>query len=227
MASFCRHWRGCSAITAFARPGDGGNASPVESSDAGLTAPPPFATTRWSLVLVAGGEPSTAATDALSALCTAYWYPLYAFLRRRGHQPEDAEDLTQGFFRQLLERSVMRVADPNRGRFRSFRRPRCSTTSSTSTRKRTRSSRGGGQRPQSIDVESAEERYACEPRTDDTPEHTFDRRWALTLLDCTLARCAAEYAASGRRGTVRPAGAGPDRRRRRSTVMPTLPATAA
>ena len=158
-----------------------------------------FATTHWSLVLAAGGDPSTAATEALSALCAAYWYPLYAFLRRRGHAPEDAEDLTQGFFRQLLERGAVRVADPSRGRFRSFLLTALQHYVINEHGKTDALKRGGGQRPQSLDVESAEGRYANEPRTDDTPEHAFDRRWALTLLDRALARCAAEYAASGRR----------------------------
>jgi RNA polymerase sigma-70 factor (ECF subfamily) len=147
-----------------------------------------FATTHWSVVLAAGGARSPAADDALGKLCETYWYPLYAFLRGRGHSPEEAQDLTQAFFVRVLEKQALRQANPARGRFRSFL---CTALKNFAANERDRelaSKRGGGVPLLSLEIETAEGRFQLEPPTDETPERVFDRRWALTLLDRVLTR---------------------------------------
>jgi RNA polymerase sigma factor (sigma-70 family) len=156
-----------------------------------------FSTTHWTLVLATAGE-TPEARDALATLCATYWYPLYVFLRRRGHTAHDAEDLTQGFFRQLLERQSIGAADPQRGRFRSFLLASLQHYVINEHARATAAKRGGSSAPQAFDLGDAEGRYSIEPREEDTPERTFDRRWALTLLNRVLARCKDEYQRTGR-----------------------------
>src|SRR5688572_25716733 len=157
-----------------------------------------FATTHWSLILLAGHGSAPGARQALEKLCAAYWYPLYAYIRRQGYDPHNAEDLTQGFFAWLLESGQLQVADPERGKFRSFLLIRLKHFLSDERKKDRAQKRGGGRSPISMDTLTAERRYGLEPVTELPPEQIFDRRWALTLLDQTVARLREEYVAAGR-----------------------------
>ncbi len=155
-----------------------------------------FATTHWSLVLSAGRDSSVAARRALAALCETYWYPLYAYIRRRGHQPQDAADSAQAFFVELLERESLRVANPARGRFRSFLLAACGHFLANRRRHAAAQKRGGNRAPLSLDFDAAERRYQFEPSSDATAEKLFERRWAMTLLDQALARLREQYVAT-------------------------------
>ena len=153
-----------------------------------------FPTTQWSLVLAAGGGEST---DALSRLCTLYWYPIFAFVRRQGHSPEDAQDLTQGFFTRLIEKGDIGDADRSRGRFRTFLLTSCQHFISNE-RDRSRAQKRGGGRPMiSIDLATAEGRYDRAFSDSETPERVFDRQWSLTLLGSVLDGLRNDYAAAG------------------------------
>lgn len=159
-----------------------------------------FATTRWSLVANAAGEHgSGAARDALAELCQAYWYPLYAFVRRRGNDPHAAEDLTQEFFLQLLDRQSLRTADRERGHFRTFLLTSLSNFLANQARGERALKRGGNRKHLPIDLAGAERRYLAEPATAETPERAFQRRWAMTILQRCLARLEAESLAGGKR----------------------------
>jgi RNA polymerase sigma-70 factor (ECF subfamily) len=156
-----------------------------------------FATTRWSVVLAAGGS-APDASEALAALCRAYWYPLYVFVRRQGHAPHDAQDLTQEFFARLLEKDWLRAVERERGRFRSFLLAAMKHFLANEWDRAHRLKRGGGQAVISLDAESAENRYALEPADHMTADRIFERRWALTLLEQVLARLRKEFVAAGR-----------------------------
>lgn len=161
-------------------------------------------TTRWSVVLAAGREPSanagTAAREALAVLCQTYWYPLYAYVRRRGHDPDDARDLTQSFFLRLLDKNAIAGADPQRGRFRSFLLTALKNFLANEWKSASAEKRGGGRRvlPLSADFDSAERRYGREPADTLTPERLYERRWALTLLDAVLLELQNQYVQAGR-----------------------------
>lgn len=157
-----------------------------------------FATTHWSVVLAAGQGVEPKAAKALEELCQAYWYPLYAFLRRNGHTVEDAQDLVQGFFCHLLERGILQVAEPGRGRFRSFLLGTLKHFVSDETKKVEAQKRGGGQSPISVKWAGAEGRFQREPADEASPDRLFERRWATTLLDRALDRLRAECAAGER-----------------------------
>jgi RNA polymerase sigma factor (sigma-70 family) len=157
-----------------------------------------FTTTHWSVVLAAGEYHSPAAGQAMGKLCRTYWYPLYAFARRQGKSPEDAEDLTQGFFARFLEKGSIGLADPARGRFRSFLLGSFKNFIAEAHRHASRLKRGGGQSPVSWDAMSAEERYLSEPKDESTAEALYEERWALTLLETAMERLGAELAAAGR-----------------------------
>jgi RNA polymerase sigma factor (sigma-70 family) len=160
--------------------------------------PAEFATTHWSMVLSAGRDSSVAARRALAALCEMYWYPLYAFIRRRGYQDHDARDLVQEFFAELLEREAVRIADPARGRFRSFLLATCKHFLANRRRHATAQKRGGSRAILSLDFVAAERRYRLEPANDVTPESLFERRWAITLLDQSLTTLREQYVSSGK-----------------------------
>src|SRR6516162_3514630 len=147
-----------------------------------------FATTHWSLVLAAGKSASADAEGALAALCQTYWYPLYAYVRRQGHQPDDAQDLTQEFFARLLEKQYLRAADPERGRFRSFLLSAVKHFLSKERDRAKARKRGGGRAVFPLDFEAGESRYSLEPTHEVTAETIYERRWALTLLDQVFAR---------------------------------------
>jgi RNA polymerase sigma-70 factor (ECF subfamily) len=157
-----------------------------------------FATTRWSVVVSAGGgHDSPQVREALGTLCQVYWYPLYAYVRRSGHSADDAQDLVQSFFTQLLEKNRLEVADPQRGKFRSFLLASLKHFLANEWR-RAGAQKRGGQPPISLDLASGESRLALEPADELTPEKIYERRWAMTLLEQTLARLREEFAASGK-----------------------------
>jgi len=171
-----------------------------QATGAGTTAPGSepsprqvFVTTRWSVVLTAGRSQTTHAQGALEQLCQTYWYPLYAYVRRRGHSPEDAQDLTQAFFARLLERNWIGRADQQKGRFRSFLLSAMNYFLSDEWDKARAQKRGGGLPSVPLQFDTAETRYGHEPADCVTPEQNFERRWALTLLDEVLRRLRAEY----------------------------------
>ena len=156
-----------------------------------------FATTRWSIVLAAGAV-TPSAEEALAVLCRAYWYPLYAFVRRRGYGAEDAQDLTQGFFARLLEKDGLASVDRAKGRFRSFLLAAMQHFLANEWDRQQAQKRGGGIVLISIDDAEAERRYHNEPAEQITAEQLFDRRWALTLVDQVLARLGQEMADAGK-----------------------------
>jgi DNA-directed RNA polymerase specialized sigma24 family protein len=149
-------------------------------------------------VVRAGDPADPGARQALEELCRAYWYPLYAFVRRQGHAPEAALDLTQAYFARLLERRPFAAADPARGRFRAFLRADCLHFLAHRREHDAALRRGGGRPVLSIDARDAEGRYRLEPTHDQTPERLFDRAWALALLEDVLAAIRREYEGSGR-----------------------------
>ena len=158
-----------------------------------------FLTTRWSVVLEAGRtEGGSSTRRALEALCKSYWFPIYAFVRRRGNDADDAADLTQEFFARLFERQDLARARPELGRFRSFLLVATKNFLANDWDRRTADKRGGGRTPLSFDVEDAEERYRREPVDDWTPERAFARSWALTLLDAVLERLGGDYENAGK-----------------------------
>jgi RNA polymerase sigma factor (sigma-70 family) len=162
------------------------------------TGDPQFHTTQWSLVVAAAGEGGEEPRAALAELCQAYWYPVYAFLRRRGNSPHDASDLTQEFFATLLEKDYLADADPERGRFRSFLLTAVSRLASKQQDKAAAQKRGGGWKLLSLDFDDGEARYQREPAHEETAERIFERRWALTLLERTLAALREQHVAAGK-----------------------------
>jgi RNA polymerase sigma factor (sigma-70 family) len=157
-----------------------------------------FLTTRWSLLLAARGDDAKAAREALEALCAAYWYPLYAFVRRKGHDADSAQDLVQGFLTRLIEKGDVAAIDRRKGRFRSFLMAACSHYLANQADHQRAVKRGGGRAPISIDRLKAEGRYHGEPAHEWTAESLFDRQWALTLLDRVLERLEAEMNDAGK-----------------------------
>lgn len=169
------------------------------ASDSGaFKARPVFVTTRWSLVIAAGGIDDDRAADALEKLCRSYWYPLYAYVRRGGRSPEDAQDLTQEFFARLLARRDIAAANREKGRFRSYLLGSLKHFLADEWDKSQAAKRGGGAKVFSLDDERPEARYAVEVAGGDPPEREFDRRWATTVLDHALRRLRAEYADAGK-----------------------------
>lgn len=162
-------------------------------------ASPEFPPTRWSLVGQAGDQQTRVAVDALETLCRAYWYPLYAFARRSGNSPHDAQDWVQSFFEYLLENRLVAKAEPGKGRFRSFLLGTFKHFMSTERRRQAAQKRGGGRMLISLDEQTSEERYACEPADAHTPETLFELSWARTVLARVAASLEQEYAAAGKR----------------------------
>lgn len=156
-----------------------------------------FATTQWSLVLAAGEDDSERSEQALADLCARYWYPLYAYVRRRGHDADDARDLTQAFFAKLLEKRDFRVADPKRGRFRSFLLSSMKNFLGGEWRKESALRRGGGVEVLPLDFDSAEATYRLEPSHELSPEAIYERRWALGLLERAVLDLRGRYEKAG------------------------------
>jgi RNA polymerase sigma factor (sigma-70 family) len=152
-----------------------------------------FMTTHWSVVLQAGQSHSPQATAALEALCRSYWYPLYAYARRNGHSPHDAQDLTQEFFARLLEREYLKLANPQQGRFRTFLLTSLKRFLINDWKKRHRTKRGGGKEVFSLDEATAESRFVSEPAVAQPSDPLYDQGWARILLERTLAALRAEF----------------------------------
>ncbi len=171
-----------------------GRERPTTSPSSGRVAPQPaFVTTHWSVVLTAGRSDTTRARDALGKLCQTYWFPLYAYARRRGYSAPDSQDLTQEFFAQLLERQSLARANPERGRFRSFILTAMNHFLASEWHKARAKKRGGGGLLLSLDLAAAEERFDLEPAGHSAPDKFFEKQWALTLLNEVLNRLEDEY----------------------------------
>jgi RNA polymerase sigma-70 factor (ECF subfamily) len=177
------------------RPSTDRPATLPSSDDRGRCAT--FVTTHWSVVLAARRSDTTRAQAALARLCQAYWYPLYAYVRRRGYQAHDAQDLTQEFFARLLAQNWLAQADRERGRFRTFLLAALSHFLANEWDKAQAQKRGGAVQIVPLQLDSAETRYGQEPADPLTPEQCFERRWALALLDEVLSALRTEHAAAG------------------------------
>ena len=160
-----------------------------------------FHTTCWTAVLLSAQSQAPAAKDAREELCRLYWYPLYAFIRKRGYSPDDARDLTQGFFLSLFYRRILRSATPLKGKFRSYLLVCLKNYLSAEFHRDNAIKRGRGVEFVPLDLDSAEDRYIKEPADHLTPDRVFDARWATTLLSRALERHKAEYRAQGK-GTI-------------------------
>jgi RNA polymerase sigma-70 factor (ECF subfamily) len=175
---------------------------PVSRSPDGAEGPPTaaaeFLSTHWSLVLAAGDDTSPRATEALEQLCRAYWYPLYAYVRRRNFSAHEAQDLTQEFFARLLRNRELPKAGPEKGRFRFFLLLRLKHFLINEWERLRAEKRGGGRSALSLDELTAEQRYALEPSDSMTPDRIFERRWAITLLENVLRRLREEWHAAGK-----------------------------
>jgi RNA polymerase sigma factor (sigma-70 family) len=159
-----------------------------------------FPLTRWSVVLQTRPDGQTGQSRAaLEELCRQYWFPLYAFARRRGHSPADAEDLTQNFFAELISAKLFEVADPAQGRLRTFLLTAFQRRLADQHRREHALKRGGGQPPVSIDLDTAEDRFRAELADHETPESAFELRWAVALLDGAMTLLEQEYAEAGKR----------------------------
>jgi RNA polymerase sigma-70 factor (ECF subfamily) len=158
-----------------------------------------FTPTHWSVVLAAAGRAdSTDARDALERLCRNYWLPIYAFVRRQGHNPHDAQDLTQEFFARLLEKNYLARADRDKGRFRSFLLASVKHFLANEWDKARAQKRGGGRLLISIDAAAAETSFGREPADLLSADKIFERRWALALLEQVLRRLREEYTRDGK-----------------------------
>jgi len=178
--------------------GGGDNFGVLEATPEKIYASAMGGTTHWTVVLEAGDDGAPQAAAALEQLCRTYWYPLYAYIRTRGHGIEEAEDLTQGFFLRLFENHRLARVDPGKGKFRSFLLSALNHFLANEWRRSRAAKRGGGQPPISLDSNLAESRYLLEPASSLTPEVIFERRWAMTLLDNALNRLRAECAGAGK-----------------------------
>jgi len=157
-----------------------------------------FHTTSWSLVLAAGAKETAASREALAKLCRIYWQPTYVFIRRNGHDPDQAQDLTQGFFTVLLEKNYVADADPQRGRFRSYLLASVKHFLANEWDRGHALKRGGFQNSISIDPVEAETWYAPQAVEQQTPESLFFRRWAISLLEQVMGKLRAEFARTGK-----------------------------
>lgn len=168
---------------------------PVEGAQNARWFPP----TRWTdIVAAVGGEGSTAASDALNRLCGAYWYPIYAYIRRKGHSDADAKDLAQGFFSHILERNLLGSADRTKGKFRSFLLGSLNYFMANRKDFEQAKKRGGGAICISLDETIGEERYALEPADNLSPEKLFERRWALDIQEQAIHHLHEEYRRQGK-----------------------------
>jgi RNA polymerase sigma-70 factor (ECF subfamily) len=180
---------------------ENGMTPPASRSSTGTAHTRVFQNTLWGRVLLAGRTDSLQSHQAANELCGLYWYPIYAFLRRFGYEGQQAKDLTQGFFEYVLEHQLLRKANPDRGRFRSFLIGILKNYIRGEHDKEQALRRGGGAEVISIDEEVAEGRYACEPASALTPEKLLDRRWALEVLEQAMERLQTEYARSDMKDT--------------------------
>jgi DNA-directed RNA polymerase specialized sigma24 family protein len=163
-----------------------------------------FQTTHWSVVLQAASGESSA---ALERLCHAYWFPLYAFVRRQGHDAHDAQDLTQGFFELFLAKHYLKDVDRQKGRFRSFLLASLKHYLANEWKKANRQKRGGLVETISFDAVAAEERYRLEPAAEASAELVYDRRWASAVLDTVTRKLRQEFEAAGKSNRLGPLSA--------------------
>jgi len=170
------------------------DSEPVSSNPGAVS----FPSTHWSLVLAAGDSTSPDASRALAELCRRCWYPLYAYVRRRGYQADDARDLTQEFFARFLEKKYLHLADPQRGRFRTFLLVALKHFLIKRWERAKAAKRGGGYARVPFDIRDAEQRYRSEMADDLTPEKAYEQRWALALLEHVQAQLTRDYAAAGK-----------------------------
>jgi RNA polymerase sigma factor (sigma-70 family) len=173
--------------------------------DPDAASPRVFATTHWSVVMAAGQGDSLPARRALETLCRAYWFPIYAYVRRKGYRPEEGEDLTQEFFAHLIARHDFRLADQSKGKFRGFLLSRLDYFLAREWTRAHRQKRGGQFTFVSIDGQPPEERYQLEPADHETPERKFLRQWALTVLKQAMNALQAECEANGKADLFREA----------------------
>ena len=171
----------------------------MSSESPSSEAPRVFPNTRWSVVLAATRTPSPESAAALEIICQAYWYPLYAYVRRCGKSPHDAQDWTQAFFCRLLEKRWLDSADREKGRLRSFLIVALKKFMSNEWDRASTQRRGGGQAHAQFDTAFAESRFAADSHSL-APDETFDRQWALTLISLTTSRLRAEFMAAGKPG---------------------------
>jgi RNA polymerase sigma-70 factor (ECF subfamily) len=160
-----------------------------------------FHTTRWSVVVSAGESAGPNNQEALAELCRQYWYPIYAFARRRGYDAHDSQDLTQSFFQHLLEQNALKRATPVRGKFRTFLLASFQNHISHLRERARAVKRGGGHQLLSLDAEAAEDRYWREPADHLTAEKIFEARWAMTVLGEAMRRLSEECTSQGKRAT--------------------------
>jgi RNA polymerase sigma-70 factor (ECF subfamily) len=158
-----------------------------------------FVTTHWSVVVAAQDKTCAASAEALEDLCGIYWYPLYAFVRRLGHGPQDAEDLTQEFFARLLHKGYLQAADPEKGRFRTFLRVAIKRFLANEWDRVRAEKRGGGRRVVTLDAGLAERLFSNDPGGGLSLESAYDKRWALALVDQSLRRLRSEYEQQGKK----------------------------
>ncbi len=168
--------------------------SPDQELDLASSSTKQFVTTHWSVVLAARESDSPAARLALEQLCQTYWYPLYAFVRRQGNSPEEAEDLTQAFFERILEKQYFADVDRSKGRFRDFLKAALRHFLADWRDRERAAKRGGGKTVIHVDAVTAEERYRLEPADTMTPDRLFDRGWAVTVVENAVSRLRQEYA---------------------------------
>ncbi len=170
------------------------------STDAGSTdaAGDVFATTHWTVVLAAGRRSTPQADQALEQLCRTYWFPLYAYVRRRGYTNEDAEDLTQAFFTRFLARNYLAGLNAERGRFRAFLLASLKHFLINDWKKSRRQKRGGGEAPLSLDWQTADTKFQVAAANEPSPDKAFDREWALALLAKVIERLQQECEAGGK-----------------------------
>ncbi len=171
-----------------------GNPMPADDVCGGAA----FQTTRWTIVLAAGKQVDGESAQALAELCQTYWYPVYAYVRRRVGDVHQAQDLTQAFFEQLLEKSTIATADPQRGRFRAFLLTACKRFLINEAQKANAEKRGGRRKRLPLDFDSGESRYSVVAVDSMTPERLFEQQWALTLLTQVLDALKNEYAVRGK-----------------------------
>jgi RNA polymerase sigma factor (sigma-70 family) len=158
-----------------------------------------FNTTHWTIVLACGDETDSArAREALASLFQTYWYPLYAYVRRRGHSEHDAEDLVQSFCLHLQEKQALAKADPNRGKFRTFLLSSLQNFLANENERARAQKRGGGRELIRLDAEEADARYQLEPAHSVTPEAIFEKRWAHALLEQTVSGLRADFTTRGK-----------------------------
>lgn len=190
-APFSYQWNGFSATLRLKM---------LDRPDSETAAPRVFATTHWSVVLAAGQADSTSTQRALETLCRAYWYPIYVYVRRKGHGPDEAKDLTQEFFVRLIAKDHVRLADRKKGKFRTFLLAMLDYFLAREWSRARRQKRGGQFKFVSLDQQEPEERYRLEPAASDTPERIYLRHWALTVLEQAMNALEQECQANGKSG---------------------------